>query len=130
VRAAFVEGTVVRLIIPTTQASYGHEPRLRLEPPGHHDTPRDERLVELVARAFAARDELLEMDSDGVAAMPVTRLRHLQRTARMSYLDPAIIRSILNGTQPRHLSARTLWRMADLPIGWAAQRQALQFPTT
>jgi site-specific DNA recombinase len=123
-----VEGTAVRLTIPTTQANYGHEPRLRLEPGGHHDTPRDERLVELIARAFAARDELSEMDSGGVAAMPVTRLRHLQRTARLSYLDPTIVRSILNGTQPKHLSARALWRMAELPLVWAAQRQVLQFP--
>ena len=125
-----VDGTAVTLIIPTTEASYGHEPRLRLEPAGNHAAPRDERLVELIARGFAARDQLLEMEADGAAAMPVTRLRHLQRTARMSYLDPEIIRSILNGTQPGHLSARALWRMADLPLGWAAQRQALQFPAT
>jgi site-specific DNA recombinase len=60
--------------------------------------------------------------------MPVTRLRHLQRTARLSYLDPAIIRSILNGTQPKHLNARALWHMAELPLGWAAQREVLLCP--
>jgi site-specific DNA recombinase len=64
-----VDGTPVTLTIPTTQASYGHEPRLRLEPGGNHGPPRDERLVELIARGFAARDQLLEMDADGVAAI-------------------------------------------------------------
>ena len=111
--------------IPTTIASYGHEPRLRLEPTGNHLTPCDEHLIELIARAFSARDQLVAMGTDELEAMPVSRLRHLQRTARLSWLDPTTIRSILNGTQPRHLSARKLWRMADLPLTWTSQRQML-----
>lgn len=119
---------VVAIELPTSIASYGHEPRLRLEPTGNYPTPCDEHLVELIARAFAARDQLLAMGADERSAVPVTRLRHLQRTARLSWLDPAIIRMILNGTQPRHLSARMLWRTAKLPLAWSAQRQALGIP--
>ena len=118
----------VSIPLPSHIATWGHEPRLRLEPTGQHPTVCDERLVELVARAFAARDQLLAMDQPLLAAMPVTRLRHLQRTARLAWLDPIIIRAILAGTQPANLSARSLWRMADLPLDWAAQRQALAFP--
>jgi hypothetical protein len=60
-------------------------------------------------------------------AMKTTRLRHLQRLARLSYLDPKIVRSILAGTQPERISSRSLWRMGDLPVRWADQRAALGF---
>ncbi len=115
----------ISIPIPTSQSQYGHEPRLRLEPAGYSSISRDERLVELIARSFSARDQLLALDQHQLDALPVTKLRHLQRTARVSYLDPAIIRAILNGTQPSRLSARSVWRMSDLPLDWAGQRQAL-----
>lgn len=115
----------VSIAIQTSQSNYGHEPRLRLEPPGSGSISRDERLVELIARAFAAREQLRGLDQHQLDALPVTKLRHLQRTARVSYLDPAIIRAILNGTQPARLSARSVWRISDLPLDWAGQRQAL-----
>lgn len=35
---------------------------------------------------------------------------------------------ILGGTQPQSLSARSVWRMAELPLGWAAQREAPAHP--
>lgn len=54
-------------------------------------------------------------------------LRHLERVARLSYLDPGIITDILDGTQPRALSARGLSRIASLPLSWAQQRQVLGF---
>jgi DNA invertase Pin-like site-specific DNA recombinase len=117
----------IELPITARSASYGHEPRLRLDPPSGVTTARDDRLVDLIARAFAVREKLLAMPEAEAAAMPVTRLRHLERIARLSYLDPGIISAILDGTQPRTLSARTLSRMAALPHGWAEQRQLLGF---
>ena len=118
------------LIIPATLADHGHEPRLRLDPPSGTVTPRDERLVELVARAFAVRGQLTAMSGPEVQAMSSVTLRHLERVARLSYLDPAIVSAILDGTQPRTLSARELSRMAALPLTWAEQREALQFNPT
>lgn len=106
---------------------YGHEPRLRLQPSEPNRVVRDDRLVELLGRAFAAREELLVMDDDGLRATRTTRLRHLQRLARLSYLDPSIIRCILGGTHPKDMSSRSLWRMADLPIRYGDQRNALGF---
>ena len=67
------------------------------------------------------------MDEAAARAIKTTKLRHLQRLARLSYLDPSIIRSILNGSQPTSLRARSLWRMGDLPIRFADQREALGF---
>ena len=116
--------------IALDRQNYGHEPRMRLQPSEPDRVARDHRLVELLGRAFAARQELLDMDEEATRSIRTTRLRHLQRLARLSYLDPAIIRSILNGNQPRTLSARSLWRMGDLPVRFADQREALGFPTS
>ena len=90
-------------------------------------TQRDERLIGLIVRAFANRDQLAALSETDVAVMPETALRHLERTARLSYLAPTIITSILDGTQPRALTARTLLRLAALPIAWADQRRMLGF---
>ncbi len=57
--------------------------------------------------------------------MPVRHRRHLERTAKLSYLAPDIVLAILEGTQPSHLSARTLVRAGSLPLDWAAQRRML-----
>jgi len=96
--------------------NYGHETRLRLQPAEPDWVVKDDRLV-----------ELLEMDEAAVRSTETTRLRHLQRLARLSYLDPSIIRSILQGTQPKNLSARSLWRMGKLPMRFADQREVLGF---
>jgi hypothetical protein len=115
------------LAVPTSSANYGHEPRLRLDPPAGATTPRDERLEELIIRAFATRDRLLAMSAHEVASTPAVSLRHLELVARLSYLDSVIVRSILDGIQPRTLSARHLSRMGALPVSWAEQRNALGF---
>ncbi|MEZ5735641.1 MAG: recombinase family protein [Novosphingobium sp.] len=117
----------IEFTIETFTAAYGHEPRLRLEPPSGIRTQRDERLIDLIVRAHVVRDELLAMSDEDVAAIPATRLRHLERVARLSYLDPKIVTAILDGTQPRSLSARKLSRMAALPLSWAEQRKVLGF---
>lgn len=116
--------------IALDRQNYGHEPRMRLQPSEPDRVIRDDRLVELLGRAFAARGELLEIDEGAVRSVKTTKLRHLQRLARLSYLDPTIIRSILKGTQPKSLSARSLWRMADLPMRFADQRDVLGFPNS
>jgi hypothetical protein len=67
------------------------------------------------------------MEEADVRSTKTTKLRHLQRLAKLSYLDPTIIRNILAGTQPKNLSARGLWRMANLPIRWDQQRETLNF---
>ncbi|MEO0420438.1 MAG: recombinase family protein [Pseudomonadota bacterium] len=116
--------------IALDRQNYGHEARMRLQPSEPNRAVRNDRLVELLGRAFAARKELLAMDEEVVQSIRATKLHHLQRLDRLSYLDPAIIRSILTGTQPKSLSARSLWRTGDLPIRFADQRAALGFPNS
>lgn len=115
------------LAIPTAPIFRGHEPRLRLQPSA--DRPaNDPGLVQVISSGFAAREQLLAMTADDVTATPKTRLRHLARYARLSYLAPDIIRAILDGRQPRHLTARYLSRSIILPLCWTEQRRLLGFP--
>ena len=117
----------ITVTIPTTMESRGQERRLRLDPPSGPAPLPDDHLVDLIARSFAARDKLLAMCGDDVAAMQVTAHRHLERIARLSYLAPGIIGAILDGSQPRTLQARTLWRLSALPLSWNEQHRVLGF---
>ncbi|MDP3676494.1 MAG: recombinase family protein [Novosphingobium sp.] len=121
------DDTRIELEVPTTIAWFGHEQRLRLDPPAHSSTPRDARLVELVARGFATRDQLLELTQGEVAAMAKTQYRHVERTARLAYLAPDIVRALRDGRQPKSLNARTLARLGSLPLSWSDQRRMLGF---
>jgi len=115
----------IEFTIPTHQASFGHELRLRLDPQSGTPNRSDRSLIDALARSFAAREQLLAMTSQDVAEMPKTRLRHLERIARLSYLDPSIVRMVLDGTAPANLSARSLWRLNALPVSWREQRGEL-----
>jgi DNA invertase Pin-like site-specific DNA recombinase len=117
----------ITIPLAATPATFGHESRLQLDPPAGVPAKRDERLVDLVVRGFAAREQLIAMSESDVSAMPETVLRHIERTARLSYLCPRIVAAIFDGTQPRTLTARLLARMASLPLAWTEQRQALGF---
>lgn len=117
----------IPLEVPTTTASFGHEQRLRLDAPTTSPTSRDTRLLELIARGFAYRDQLQAMTEGEVAGLRTTRYRHLERTARLAYLAPDIVRSILDGHQPKLLNARKLVRLSSLPLSWSEQRAMLGF---
>ncbi len=54
--------------------------------------------------------------------------RHVTRALPLAFLAPNIIRAILDGRQPVHMTARKLERMDALPIRWDDQRAALGFP--
>lgn len=118
----------VELPVPTTTTAWGHEQRLRLDPPATGKAG-DPNLIQLVARGFAARDQLMAMTAGEAQAMQPNQLRHLERIARLAYLAPDIVRAILDGRQPRMVTARKLSRLGGLPLAWSEQRKALGFPT-
>lgn len=123
------EHRTLSLSIATSQTTWGHEPRLKLDAPAGAPA-NDPNLVQLVARGFSARDQLLAMTQDAVRAMPGTQLRHLERIARLAYLAPDIVKAILDGRQPRQVTARYLSRLGALPLAWSEQRRMLGFPAS
>ena len=97
------DDAALRLPIAAWPKSWGHEARLRLDAPSTK-AKGDANLIQMIARGFAARDELLAMTEDDVRMTPRTRIRHLQRYARLAYLASDIIRTILDGSpaSPSH----------------------------
>jgi len=88
---------------------------------------RDERLVELIADAHAARTLMLVWSerSLGQIASAEGRCRtQLSRLIRLSFLAPAIVAMILDGRQPGSLTRRRLMATA-LPLGWDEQQALL-----
>ena len=107
--------------VPASLQRRGQEQKLRLDPAcGHSD--RDPKLVALVIRAHAAREQLATLN---MAAPPELR-RELARIARIAYLAPDIVAAIIEGRHPGSLRSRKLER-GELPLCWKAQREVLGF---
>jgi site-specific DNA recombinase len=90
----------------------------------------DARLVKLLVRAHRFNATLL--DSDGVPFAALAKRQgvspsYFTRLVRLSYLAPDITEAILDGRQPRDLTADKLLAHSRLPLGWHEQRTVLGF---
>ncbi|KPF77815.1 hypothetical protein IP88_05415 [alpha proteobacterium AAP81b] len=88
---------------------------------------RDERLVQLLAEAFATRDLLFanpRLTIKDIAQQHGMCRKRFAQLLRISWLDPDIIRAALGGKQPASLTARRLIT-AELPAAWQAQHAML-----
>jgi hypothetical protein len=115
-----VDGRIA-LALATSLRRRGHETRLRIEP-APDTARRDDKLVAALVRGHQARETLLS-----AAKRTTVELTELRRAARLSYLAPDIVASILDGRQPRSLTARSLTRVPDLPVCWRKQRALFGF---
>jgi len=52
---------------------------------------------------------------------------HVTRIINKAFLAPDIIRAILNGTQPAHLTLKYLKQFRSLPNNWNTQKSLLGF---
>ena len=52
--------------------------------------------------------------------------RYLRMRIQMAFLSPRIMKAILVGTQPAHLSTETFVR-ADIPTSWSEQEELFGF---
>ena len=93
----------------------------------------DARLIKLLIRARRFNATLVDSDSvpftalakrEGVSPSYFTRL------IRLSYLAPDITQAILDGRQPRDLTADKLLAHSRLPLTWHEQRTVLGFALT
>jgi site-specific DNA recombinase len=113
----------ISLAMPVSLRRRGHELRLIHAAPHSKTKERDDGLIRLLAASRRAWEELQHK----AALIDATRRSHLTRLARLRFLAPDIITAILDGRQPVELTSRTLLRIADLPLDWSGQRQALGF---
>jgi len=92
--------------------------------------PPDPALVKVIVRAHDWWARLLSGEATSTAEIAsqenLTR-RYVNQLLRLAFLDPAITASILDGTQPIELTAKTLSNWPAIPLMWAEQRQFLGF---
>jgi site-specific DNA recombinase len=90
----------------------------------------DARLIKLLVRAHRFNTTLVQSDSVPFPALAVREgvsRSYFTRVVRLSYLAPDIIQAILEGRQPRDLTAEKLLAHSRLPLAWHDQRTALGF---
>jgi site-specific DNA recombinase len=90
----------------------------------------DARLIKLLLKARRFSATLVSSDGAPFAALAeregVSR-SYFTRVVRLSYLAPDIAQAILDGRQPRGLTADKLLAHSRLPLAWRDQRTALGF---
>lgn len=109
----------VDLPLPIEHRQRGKQMKLVLSAAAPPAAEPDERLVQLIVKAHAAKQKLFDGTGTGD--------RHLNRLAKLAWLAPDITTAILEGRQPRSLSSRTLAKMGQLPLDWVEQRRVLGF---
>ena len=91
---------------------------------------QDPGLIALVADARRWANELLEGKASSVQQITEReglRSGTVSRILPLAWLAPDISGAILEGRQPRQLSAKTLRSLPALPLDWMKQRQILGF---
>jgi site-specific DNA recombinase len=120
--------------IPVSFRARGEELRIVIEGKGASAAPhQDLTLIKALVRAHTWFDRLLSGEAKSITEMSRTDNvadRYLGRVMRLAFLAPNITEAILEGRQPRHLSAQQLINMEDLPIDWEEQRDRLGFGTS
>jgi len=90
----------------------------------------DARLIKLLIRARRFNIALVGSDSLPFAALAKREgvsPSYFTRLVRLSYLAPDIAQAILDGRQPRDLTADKLLAHSRLPLAWHEQRAVLGF---
>ena len=90
----------------------------------------DARLVKLLIRARQFNATFVGSDGGPFAAIAKRQgvsPSYFTRLVRLSYLAPDITEAILDGRQPRDLTADKLLAHSRLPLGWHKQRTVLGF---
>jgi len=90
----------------------------------------DARLIRLLLRARRFNATLVGSDDvpfTALAEREGVSLSYFTRLVRLSYLAPDITHAILNGRQPRDLTAEKLLENSRLPLAWHDQRTTLGF---
>ena len=119
------------LSVPVRRRRCGREIRMLIDGTDPFATVKpDMRLIKMLIRARRFNATLV--GSDGVPFAALAKREgvspsYFTRLVRLSYLAPDIKQAILDGRQPRDLTADRLLAHSRLPLGWHEQRAALGF---
>jgi site-specific DNA recombinase len=124
------EETVI-LSVPARLRRAGMEIRMLIDGTDPFATVKpDARLIKLLVRAHRFNTTLVQSDGAAFAALALREgvsRSYFTRLVRLSYLAPDITQAILEGRQPRDLTAEKLLAHSRLPFAWHDQRTALGF---
>ncbi|MDP3674490.1 MAG: hypothetical protein Q8R44_05275 [Novosphingobium sp.] len=120
-------GETITLRAPAARVRAGKETKLLINGNDPAQGDYDGGLVRLLAEARLAQTTLLAYPGKPISALALElgqcRSRFSQ-LVRLAWLAPEIVSTIVDGRQPRSLTARRLLA-ADLPADWAAQKMLL-----
>ena len=113
----------LELVTGASKVREGKATRLVLTDPAAASMTRDNKLVALLAEARATRDMVLPAPDRSlreIAAEQGSCRHRIAKLIRLSWLSPEIATAIVEGRQPRRLTARRLLD-GEMPIEWSAQ---------
>jgi site-specific DNA recombinase len=119
----------LEIIIPVRVFRRAREVRLAIAPGTAAGTPtRDPALIKLVAKAWAARQAL--MNAGGASLEQVARECGVEPgyftvLIKLGFLAPSIVSDILSGRQPATLDRQRLARIRKMPMDWNEQVRTL-----
>jgi site-specific DNA recombinase len=124
------DGETEILSVPMRLRRAGREIRMVIDGTDPFASEPDARLIRLLLRARRFNATLA--DSEGVPFAALAQREGVSRSyftrlVRLSYLAPHITQAILDGRQPRDLTAEKLIEHSRLPLAWHDQRIALGF---
>jgi site-specific DNA recombinase len=119
------------LSVPVRLRRCGREVKMLIDGSDPFATAKpDARLIKLLLRAHRFNTTLVGSERAPFAALAkqerVSR-SYFTRLVRLSYLAPDITQAILDGRQPRELTADKLLAHSRLPLAWHEQRTVLGF---
>jgi site-specific DNA recombinase len=126
---SMTDDEIQTLSVPVCLRRAGREIRMLIDATDPFATAKpDARLIKLLIRARRFNTTLV--DSDGVPFAALAKREgvspsYFTRLVRLGYLAPDITEAILDGRQPRDLTADKLLAHSRLPLGWHEQRTVL-----
>src|ERR1700674_4507358 len=119
------------LSVPVRLRRAGREIRMVIDGTAPFDAAKpDARLIKLLLKARRFNATLARSEGVPFAALAQREgvgRSYFTRLVRLSYLAPDITQAILDGRQPRDLTAEKLLEHSRLPLVWHDQRIALGF---
>ena len=121
---------IYTVVAPCSLRRVGKEMRLVITAPSR-EAEADPALLRLLAQAVHFKQVFLASRGEDILAMAKqvgVSGSHFTRSLRLGFLAPDIITAIVEGRQPRGLTATKLCRDVRVPFNWAEQRQMLGLP--